>query len=474
MNVQIIFERCEDDSQVSIHELCRSLSRKPILLSVNKAMLLSRYLIEPKDSPKIQLDELREEFIRTITQRLILLLEGLYDKNSVAMIRENIRIKLNLEELFKLKKNTDYIDIAALEKANLGLNKQELSYLIYVMYKQSKDLEKLSYSFLMEYLNTLKSAPNERKPMRPEAKMNLQEFNMNIPRRFSDPQEQPRPAFEMTNYPFPPSNVNEEGTMNEEQLIEITKNCFHEIAEYMKQKNITTLGLYKDVITKKKIDNMEIDVIAPLDFLNGLRKLGIDDLQSLDYTCLIKVLSMKDPEKHIQVSDIVQILEDYGITEISSEEQELIGELHFEDLDKISVVVMLGLAEYLKKSNMTPENMFGGITYRQGIEVDGKRFQVELINSTDFFAALKEIGIYAEEEAHGNLKAFLALDPNYPDKIMAKKLKKRIEEFTNDDDLRAFAQNCYQELLNEEKLHETPGRGDPNKTPGGKTTSELT
>eukprot|EP00826_Nyctotherus_ovalis_P022284 TRINITY_DN17326_c0_g2_i1.p1 TRINITY_DN17326_c0_g2~~TRINITY_DN17326_c0_g2_i1.p1 ORF type:complete len:271 (-),score=83.97 TRINITY_DN17326_c0_g2_i1:75-887(-) len=253
---------------------------------------------------------------------------------------------------------------------------------------------------------------------------------------------------------LPSIDMKDEKQISEEQLIDITKNCFLEIAEYMKQKNTSALALYKDVITKKKIGNTEIDVLTPLDFLNGLRKLGIDDLQSPDYTCLIKVLSMKDAERHIQVSDIVQLLEDYGVIEVTSEEQELIGEFRYEELDKISAVVMLGLAEYLKRNGITTESLFGAVEYKQGIEVDGKKLKVELINSKDFFAVLNSIGIFAEEEAHKNLKAFLALDPSHPDKILAKKLKKRIEEFSCNEELRIHAQSCYQELIAEEKLHD--------------------
>ena len=256
-----------------------------------------------------------------------------------------------------------------------------------------------------------------------------------IPRRLSDPQEL-------------------RFSSNEGQLVEMTKNCFYEIAEYMKQKDTSTLTLYKDAITKKRIGSIEVDVLTPLDFLNGLRKLGIDDFQSPDYTCLIKVLSMKDEEKHIKVQDLVQLLEDYGVIEISSEENELIGEFRSEELDKISAVVMLGLAEYLKKNGITSENLFGRVTYKQKIDVDGKQFHIDLISSKDFFEVLNSIGIYAEEESHKNLKAFLALDPSYTDKILAKKLKKRIDEFTYNGELRIYSQNCYQELINEEKLHE--------------------
>ncbi len=335
------------------------------------------------------------------------------------------------------------INAVCLDAANtalaLHLTRAEMDYMLIPMYEESHDVNQLRCATLFARLE--QDFPDLSK-----------QFKHIVPAAKADDEGKKEQKEVATNEGSLPLKM--KGGMNEDQMIEVAQRCFYAIAEQMSLKKLSIAALYEDVIFKKKVEGEEVELISPLDFLNGLRKLGIDDFQSLDYTCLVKVLSINDKEKLIRVSDLVQILEDYGITEQNSVEEQLVSELRFEDLDKVSMVLMLALTEYMVKAKAPLYELFGGTIYKQEVQVDAKQVQVDLVNSTSFFDVLRGIGICAEEREHDNLKRFLCLDANYPDKLMVRKVKRAIEEFAVNEELRAFAQHCYQELANSDQLED--------------------
>jgi len=250
----------------------------------------------------------------------------------------------------------------------------------------------------------------------------------------------------------------ENADINEDQMIEIAQNSFHIIAEQMLQQKMTIKSLYAKTVKSQVINGEQIEVLSAEDFINGIRALGINDIKTLEYACLIKVLSINDDQKLIKVSDLAQILADYGIQEkeggspeVPHKEAKKRGpQLKYEELDQISMVLMLALTEYLIKAKMPLYDLFADVIYQQVVKTKSKQKTVELINSSDFFEVLCKIGIKMEESEHENLKKFLCVDPHYVDRIYVKKLKTAIEEFAFNEELRGIAQNCYKSLIEEE------------------------
>jgi hypothetical protein len=305
------------------------------------------------------------------------------------------------------------------------------------------------------------------------------EDRIHAQRRYSDPQDQPKPLVPLNDdlppaaRPLPAAAGKQQvgkmpgtGAVSEDEMIEIAQRCFFSIAEQMAKKQQTIHSVFQDVIFKKTIEGEEVELVTPLDFLSGLRQLGIEDLQTVNYTCLIKVLAVNEEEKHIRINDLVQILEDYGIVEQDSVEERIAEELKFEDLDKVSIVLMLALTEYLIKAKVPLYELFRDVIFKQEIQVEGKQLRVDLIKSTDFFAVLQHIGINIEEKEHENLNAFLCLDPGHTDKLLVKKIKRAIEEFAMNEQLRAYAQQIYQELVEEEQPDDPQAASAPSGPSG--------
>ena len=289
--------------------------------------------------------------------------------------------------------------------------------------------------------------------------------------------------------------------LNEDQMIEMAQKCFLEISKAMRAKQTTMSAIYKSAAFKQNVEGEIIDLITPMDFVNRLRELDIPDFETIEYACLIKVLSINDEDQYIRLGDLIQIMEDYGLFEAEEDDEKLLIEdkalgtgigtgtgtgtgieekeeglelakdsqdlhdrkskgatkLDFTTLDEVSMILMLALTDYLFKTTIRLYDLFGEVYYKQLIKTKNKTKTVDLINSTDFFHILCKIGIKTESTEHQNLKQFLALDPNYEDRIYIKKLKKTIEEFATNQELRLFAHKCYDKMLNEDGEEEGEG-----------------
>ncbi len=299
-------------------------------------------------------------------------------------------------------------------------------------------------------------------------------------------------------------------TLSEEQIIEVAQKCFGDIAELMKENGLSARDMFKDVLYKAEGEADELIEVG--DFLKIVRGLGLEQLQDRDEQCLVKVLAATEDEKYIRLADFVQVIEDYGVSdqkkshdavgeaeaegeaeqEPEQEQQEPEAEkaedeapegepeaeepnpegqedqkesavpegespeghkfpLHIQELDSVSMVVMLALAEYLKKEKTTVHELFGPAIYKQMVKTKTKQKSLDILNSADFFRALHDIGIKTEDSEHENLRLFLCLDPSYPDKIHVKKLLKVLEQFATNEELRDYAHGCYQDLVSEEE-----------------------
>lgn len=401
------------------------------MLKTEISKKLARFLIEPRKKPSIQYNELLEDNIGPITGKLNELLPDysiFYNPESEKKSLENVVTKIaqkeaNLSEIFiEFATEADKISFECLgkinEKYNLELSNEEQDVLALIMYRASKDSNKLPYDILLE---------------------ELKKFNKDNDSQAASSKGQAE-VVEQSN--------GENANLSEDQMIEIAQKCFGQIAEKMADKGLTLEVLFKDQIFTQEGEEEKIYLVSQEDFKEGLKKLGIEDLHNVEYSSLFKILSANDEEKNIRINELAQILEECGIGD---------GEqLNFDELDKISMVIMLALSEYVIKSNTKLEDLFAEKIEEQTIEEEGEKATLHFVSNKDFFAVLKEIGIEIDESENDNLKNFLCLDSEKK-KISLEKLKASLEEFVNNEELREKAHKYYQELNEGEGDEENAG-----------------
>eukprot|EP00826_Nyctotherus_ovalis_P037399 TRINITY_DN3405_c0_g4_i1.p1 TRINITY_DN3405_c0_g4~~TRINITY_DN3405_c0_g4_i1.p1 ORF type:complete len:400 (-),score=144.44 TRINITY_DN3405_c0_g4_i1:52-1251(-) len=374
------------------------------------------------------------------------------------------------------------------------------------MYKQSRDTERLSAADLLalfkdaqgELQEEIKSegsnegiAEDIEEKQDQEISESINESKHKGRRKFRLPISHSLPQ-EQSDNPLIPSVMQ----LAEEEIIETAKKVFSEIARMFQLSGVSPEKHFEDVIMHQGNEQL-----VPSDkFLEGIEALGIGKLSPKSQDCLLKVLAAAEDDKYVRFNDFMQVINDYtdavqnnpheeasdevnktenmdeskksvkedaeeSIRESAKEEgtkEEFPMKIH--QLNKLSMIVMLALAEYLQRESTTIEDLFEDKTYKQLVKTKAKQRTIDILNTVDFFAALGEIGINIDEELD-NLKYFLCLDKNYSDKIHLKKLVKVVKEFTENERLRDYARECYQELLGDNE-------GD-EKEDHGKTEEEL-
>ena len=80
-------------------------------------------------------------------------------------------------------------------------------------------------------------------------------------------------------------------------MIDVAEKIFVIMAQKMMEKNIKSVKtVFKPYIFEADIDGDIYELLSPYDLLQGIKDLGIDDLQKIEVTYLMKVLSKPELE----------------------------------------------------------------------------------------------------------------------------------------------------------------------------------
>eukprot|EP01022_Parablepharisma_sp_SALTPOND_P033043 TRINITY_DN88088_c0_g1_i1.p1 TRINITY_DN88088_c0_g1~~TRINITY_DN88088_c0_g1_i1.p1 ORF type:complete len:1103 (-),score=136.21 TRINITY_DN88088_c0_g1_i1:4307-7615(-) len=458
-----LFPTLELEDTISVHELVKTFKRKPLNLK-SDALLLGRYLVEPTDAGEIEFSELIEAPLKEILAKM----QSVIGEYQLWTEEDQQKLQLAIEE--KLEKIADKLSNEipvlnaptisreiienVLKKSGANLTAEEMDYVTLKPYEELRDINALKSQYVVDMLEAA-----------------VERYQKKV-------EELPFDVAESGKKQSESKTDTEYQTIDEDQMILIAQKCFYEIAQKLLARNLNIHSLYKNRVFTKKIDGEDVELLTQPDFINGIQELNIEDMQPLQYACLIQVLAINDEDKHLRVQDLVQILEDYGVSpetpSLQKEETELY--LDFETLDKVSMVLMLALTEYMMKSKATLQSLFGESMRKKRTKSGA---EIEALESNEFFKVLASIGINIEEKEHQNLKKFLCYDEKTPDQFSVEKLAAAIDEFGSNEDLREFAHKCYEELVSEDFADEgeesRPGKeqhflpefeDDDDSTPG--------
>lgn len=444
-----LFKNCNDNEKISIHELARILMRSPTSLKSETATKASRYLIEPRGSKEVAYNELLEAKLSAIVQSLHQLV-GPYTLNyneRKEAIQTSLLEKLNdkLESFANaLQRHTDEngnLNPKHLQKIyeglELHLTNDEADYVLLAMYATSKDLSKLHYEDLLESLNELLTALLTREA-NPEAK--------------AEEREEDRGGQSIGSTP---RKLDE--SMSEDQKLAVLEQLLTEVAGKLKDRRTTLEELLKSKTYKKVVDGEEVELVLHKDFALAMESLELKGFGAKERVCLEKLLRPEDVADSFRVKDLTLILDDFLAPK---DPNDLSKEMKFEELNKISMVLLLALSEYLSNEDMEVGDLFKDTVYKQLIQIDDEEFQLDVINSPDFFEVISKVGIETNEADHDNLKAFLAIDLNYTTKLSLDKIKAAIKEFSSNEELRNKAHKHYKELLKDNQVQEEINRDE--------------
>lgn len=131
-----------------------------------------------------------------------------------------------------------------------------------------------------------------------------------------------------------------------------------------------------------KYEGEQVQVITTDAFLDSLDKLNINDFSDVDLKCLVKVLEKPQLNKWIQLQDLAEILENFGVKEYQETKKESEandGEtsdnndprkkkkriLNYDMLRKDSLNFLALFTDYLLDTDTSVYEFFDGIIYNQ-------------------------------------------------------------------------------------------------------------
>eukprot|EP00826_Nyctotherus_ovalis_P036529 TRINITY_DN3246_c0_g1_i5.p1 TRINITY_DN3246_c0_g1~~TRINITY_DN3246_c0_g1_i5.p1 ORF type:complete len:597 (-),score=180.80 TRINITY_DN3246_c0_g1_i5:204-1994(-) len=494
-----VFDCFDDEDAITVYELARMLNRRPLEFTQD-TLKFARYLVEPRNNPKITFNKLRGEKMKQIAERFKATIGEytVFDKDSKKKHWKSIaeKFKGKARELKDLLKriesapgavNSTVID--ELKKINVQLSPSEADLLLLKMYKKSRQIERLQYA---PVLNLLEADPEfkaeESKEVKKqqavpsaEKQKETETAELETVKKDVKPEEQAEDKHEEKFEDNAKVEVASEQDkdyqdMSEDEIILITQEILLKVGDAIRQRGVTARQLFNNYIILRNINGESEEVIGTNDFVSVIHSLGIGEVQGLEYACLVKVLAGDESEEFIKFADFMLVLNDYmnhnnqGINEedmsnekktaddeVNAESEARQPDISFNRLDKVSMIILTALTDYLINTNTPLYDFFADAIHQE--VVAGRN--VEVIAAGDFFAALAEIGIAMEDGEHEELKQVLSC--NVQGKLSIDKLKVAIEQFAFNEELRSQAQKYYEELAEEGALEENQDHGTINE-----------
>ncbi len=256
-------------------------------------------------------------------------------------------------------------------------------------------------------------------------------------------------------------------------MLDVAEHCFIQIAEIMLETNKSVRSIFsKYAIPEPFHDGSILELMSPVQFLEGVREMGLNTLSELEAACLLRVLSKPELENAIILNELVLIMENFGVIDNYEEDESEDDEddedaeegsskkaspdskqedkspdraaseeagkttekkkkskkIDFAKLDEKATKIMKKLARFLLLRYMHPREFFGPAIYKQLVKTKKKENYVDILQSKDFYLRLKLAGIRKSIKENESLNQFLCLDQKFSNLYQVKKMVKALEE----------------------------------------------
>lgn len=103
--------------------------------------------------------------------------------------------------------------------------------------------------------------------------------------------------------------------IDDDKMIEIAENVLVWIAESLIKSGKSLRQIFQQYLITEVIEDTKIELLSPLNFLDGLKSLPDNHFSELEIACLMNVLAKPQLDNAILFEEIQQIMANFGITE---------------------------------------------------------------------------------------------------------------------------------------------------------------
>lgn len=431
---------------------------------------------------------------------------SVFNDAEVSKLRREVRsqlapCKVSLEETIKLDDDEEkgFVSLEGLKESfevmELKLDARLEDFIFFFMYSQSSDVEHIRYQCLFDLLDEVSEGSDMedlKEQSEPEAQSQPKEpsdyeddfskENFEKPEKYSKEEftkdvEEDEPSKPQAESGEPQSQSLEPEAkptddllgggspeeIDEEEGLTIAENCFGRIASIMESKGISVKQVFEGFISNEILEmedgsEYEIELMSPTGFLEGLKRLGVDELTEIEVQCLMLILVKPELENAIVVADLQMVMENFGIEEKEGENASASPEpksptleepqkttedngptkkkkFKFENLSAEALSALYDVAKFSQDNDL--KDLFAEASYEQLVKTKKKQNVVEIIESDNFFAILQNVGVVKglSASAINELEKFFCLDAQYQNLILIKKVTKSTEELLSQEDI---------------------------------------
>ena len=93
------------------------------------------------------------------------------------------------------------------------------------------------------------------------------------------------------------------------------------MADLLQSKGRTVRGIFtKYSVPEVFPDRTVLELISPGGFMQGIKEVGIDDLQEFEMACLMRVLAKPELDNSVILNEFVMIMENFGVLDHMEDE----------------------------------------------------------------------------------------------------------------------------------------------------------
>jgi len=96
-------------------------------------------------------------------------------------------------------------------------------------------------------------------------------------------------------------------------MLDIAERCFMRIAEAILENGVSVRQAFSPFIIREEFEGETLELLSPIGFLEGVKELGVTDLEEVEVACLMRVLTKADLENAILLRELIVIMDNFGI-----------------------------------------------------------------------------------------------------------------------------------------------------------------
>lgn len=105
-------------------------------------------------------------------------------------------------------------------------------------------------------------------------------------------------------------------------MLDIAERCFMRIAEAILEAGVSVRQAFSPFIIREEFEGETLELLSPIGFLEGVKELGVTDLEEVEVACLMRVLTKADLENAILLRELIVIMDNFGIQDDGAQDDD--------------------------------------------------------------------------------------------------------------------------------------------------------